>query len=633
MTPVSSSRRRLTPLVLAVATVITLAGREVGWASQSLAAPSTHPASSVVENTPAAERARGAVFDGLRPGAEGSPCAKRYEMVLSSGEVLCTHGPDPAPQGVDVREPAPVPMVSGEAATALATSVTCQGDGTTGKRVQLVYARATGTTDRYASMLPSFQQWAARIDDMVNASAAEEGGSRRVRYVHDANCIPTVLKVTVTAAGDDNLANTIDELRAQGHNRTDRKYLVWMDANVYCGIAQVYTDDRPGQENYNNGPSNIPGMVARVDSGCWGTTNLVEAHELVHTLGSVQPGAPNATAQGHCSDEYDRMCYADAQGVNMRIVCSSTALENRLDCNGDDYFSVSPRAGSWLAAHWNTANSGFLAGGGSPPPPTTTTTKPPVTTTTTKPPATTTTTKPPATTTTTTKPPATTTTTKPPATTTTTKPPTPLPLTNQQFVQKSYADLLGRAPSAAETSFWLGHFANGLSRDTYATAMVTTPEFRRVLVNGYYHWILGRPADAAGLDAYVNAIANSGWKLEWVAMALFGSNEYYARVGGTPTAFVRSLYTSVLGMAPDTAGVNFWVDHLAKGLDRYTLSLAFLTTPLRLGGVVTHAYTWLIDKGPDAGLASFWVNQLTGGLRQEYLYAYLIGSADYLLRP
>jgi hypothetical protein len=281
--------------------------------------------------------------------------------------VLCTHGPDPAPAGIDVREPAPV--LAQDAGTAQSTAVTCQGDGVSGKRVQLVYARAAGTPDRYATMLASFQQWAARIDDMVNLSAAQTGGVRHVRYVHDANCLPTVLNVTLTAAGDDNFNNTIEEMRAQGHNRSDRKYLMWVDANVYCGIAQLYTDDRPGQENYNNGPSNIPGTVARVDSGCWGLTNMVEAHELFHMLGAVQPGAPNATPGAHCTDDYDRMCYPDAQGVTVRIVCSSTDMENRLDCNGDDYFNTNPPAGSWLANHWNTANSAFLASSGSPPPP------------------------------------------------------------------------------------------------------------------------------------------------------------------------------------------------------------------------------------------------------------------------
>ncbi|HVM02718.1 MAG TPA: DUF4214 domain-containing protein, partial [Acidimicrobiales bacterium] len=252
-------------------------------------------------------------------------------------------------------------------------------------------------------------------------------------------------------------------------------------------------------------------------------------------------------------------------------------------------------------------------------PATTTTTKPPTTTTTTKPPATTTT-KPPATTTTTTKPPV------PP----TTSP--PVPGASQQFVQRSYLDLLGRAPTSAETSFWLEHLAAGLSRDTYGVAMVGTAEFRRNVVNGYHQWILGRPADPAVLDAYVNAIANHGWKLEWVAMAMYGSDEYYARVGGDPTAFVQSLYTSVLGLAPDPAGVSFWVGHLVGGLDRYLLSLAFLTTPFRLAGVVGHAYAWLLQRAPDAAALTFWVGHLTGGLRQEYVYALLVGSADYLLR-
>jgi hypothetical protein len=108
-------------------------------------------------------------------------------------------------------------------------------------------------------------------------------------------------------------------------------------------------------------------MVARVDRGCWGQPNLVEVHELVHTLGGVQPDAPNATRGSHCTDEHDRMCYTDAVGVTVRTVCTGTGRENRLDCNHDDYFSTNPPAGSWLATHWNTADSAFLSASGDPP--------------------------------------------------------------------------------------------------------------------------------------------------------------------------------------------------------------------------------------------------------------------------
>lgn len=47
---------------------------------------------------------RGLVFDGLRR-RMGGPCGDAFEVVerVSGGRVRCSHGPDPAPDGVDVR--------------------------------------------------------------------------------------------------------------------------------------------------------------------------------------------------------------------------------------------------------------------------------------------------------------------------------------------------------------------------------------------------------------------------------------------------------------------------------------------------------------------------------------------------
>jgi hypothetical protein len=391
--------RRLTVIALLLGSLA------VGW---TVVPKVTHTAPP-----PPDDPAHGLVFGGLRRQVGSGACRGNFELAGSrSGgrTAMCTHGPDPAPAGVDIHQSRPPVPASAQPQAALRSSpsgvaaqgaVPCDGDGTSGYRVQLIYARANNVTDRYSQYAGSFPQWAGAVDSVFSQSAAETGGDRHVRFVHDGSCNPVVVQVTLSKSGDDNINNTINELHSLGYTRSDRKYLVWMDANVYCGIAQVYYDDSPDVGNNSNGDSSVSGEVARVDSGCWGQSKSAEAHELMHTLGGVQTSAPHATPRNHCRDEYDRMCYADGSGGSLSYPCPSSH-EALFDCNHDDYFSTSPAGGSYLATHWNTASSRFLIGSGTSPTTTTSTTGPAGTATTTRAPTTTTTrtTLPPVTTTT-----------------------------------------------------------------------------------------------------------------------------------------------------------------------------------------------------------------------------------------
>jgi hypothetical protein len=281
-------------------------------------------------------------------------CGSLYPVLVQMTTVGCTHGPDPFPG--QSSEPEPV-----VAADLSKPRVPCYGDGTSGPRVQAIYAYPADKPDRYTQVAPSIATWAAQMDQVFDDSAQQTGGIRHVRFVTDANCNLVVLKVKLTSTGDDTFGNTMTELRAMGMDRTDRRYLVWMDSTVLCGIAGYYIDDRPGSTNANDG--SMPGSVARVDSGCWGLADegqSVEAHELLHTLGGVQPTAPNATPLGHCTDGADRMCYDDGSGLQQRTVCPA---QNQafLDCQHNDYYSTNPKPGSYLATHWDTADSEFLA--------------------------------------------------------------------------------------------------------------------------------------------------------------------------------------------------------------------------------------------------------------------------------
>src|SRR4029450_6571404 len=49
--------------------------------------------------------ARGLVFEDLTPAGANGRCKEGFELRLPGGRIGCTHGPDPAPPGRDVREP------------------------------------------------------------------------------------------------------------------------------------------------------------------------------------------------------------------------------------------------------------------------------------------------------------------------------------------------------------------------------------------------------------------------------------------------------------------------------------------------------------------------------------------------
>ncbi len=311
---------------------------------------------------------------GAAAGDGDGPCGDLEAIVVPSGAVTCTHGADPLegltarshPHGAD--DPAhsdgdllPVdPQGDGPHAGA-PEGVHCYGDGRDGNRVQAIYAVPSDRADRYDDVAGRIRRWAAETDSVFASSAARFGATRHLRFVTEGACRLVVDRVVLSPVADDNFRATVVELVAHGYSRADRRYLVWMDSDVLCGIGQLHRDERTAG-NLNDGVG--AGLVARIDAPCWGLLESrgtsVEAHELVHTLGGVNLNAPHATPLGHCTDDGDLMCYQDTPLTRLQDVCPPEG-DALLDCNGDDYFHPHPAAGSYLASHWNVARSSFLA--------------------------------------------------------------------------------------------------------------------------------------------------------------------------------------------------------------------------------------------------------------------------------
>ncbi len=281
---------------------------------------------------------------------------------------LCTHGPDHAPAAA-ANGNSPGDAVAQR-------SIGCIGSGADGQRVEVLYVRGPGRPAASSSRVASIRRWVEQVEWTVQASAERLGGERRVRWRTDSRCDAVVSSVAVSSAALTDFSRTISELADRGYDRRDRSYMLFVESTRYCGIATAPRDD-----SGTNNVSTRSAGYARVDTPCWSAGDKgyhsIAAHELMHTLGAVQRSAPHGTSRGHCSDEQDLLCYDDGAGTTMQVVCrdgdgstsgAGDANDRLLDCRGDDYFHPSPRSGSYLAKHWNTADHPRLHDPSAPPP-------------------------------------------------------------------------------------------------------------------------------------------------------------------------------------------------------------------------------------------------------------------------
>ena len=287
--------------------------------------------------------------------AENLDSCDNLETVRVDGRDLCTHGEDPVSFSRVGATGADAGAI--QASGIAASGASCIGNGQDGPRVQVVYVYGNNAPNRLSSLLPTFRRLTSEMDAILNQSAQKTGGSMRLRFVTNASCQVEISAESVQAGNLSSFGGVISELKPRGYGALNRKYLLLVDTNAFCGIGSFQHDDTAGTTTHDTTLG-----YARVDTPCWDAGTML--HELSHTLGAVQYSAPHTSKGAHCIDEWDVMCYSDSPyHPKMQIICDDGRQDFRLDCGNDDYFAANPQPGSYLATHWNMARSVFFADG------------------------------------------------------------------------------------------------------------------------------------------------------------------------------------------------------------------------------------------------------------------------------
>lgn len=106
-------------------------------------------------------------------------------------------------------------------------------------------------------------------------------------------------------------------------------------------------------------------------------------------------------------------------------------------------------------------------------------------------------------------------------------------LTNAQFVQRVYSNVLARDPDADGLAYWIGQMAGGMTRGQVMVQFSESAEYRALIKNEVnvtmlYSGMLRRAPDEGGFNSWVNAL-ESGTSVQELINLFLISGEYHAR--------------------------------------------------------------------------------------------------------
>ncbi|WP_460451298.1 DUF4214 domain-containing protein [Alsobacter sp. SYSU BS001988] len=149
-------------------------------------------------------------------------------------------------------------------------------------------------------------------------------------------------------------------------------------------------------------------------------------------------------------------------------------------------------------------------------------------------------------------------------------------------IESCFTSVLGRAPTPAESAFWVAIQGGGFLDDGgVALAIAASEEASGIPseVLRLYEAAFGRKPDVAGFNAWTLALRD-GANLHDIAQGFVSSQEFKDHYGAGAAfdraAFITALYRHVLDREPDAAGLQAWTK---SGMSPADLLIGFSQSP------------------------------------------------------
>ncbi|HEV3022715.1 MAG TPA: DUF4214 domain-containing protein, partial [Pirellulales bacterium] len=216
-------------------------------------------------------------------------------------------------------------------------------------------------------------------------------------------------------------------------------------------------------------------------------------------------------------------------------------------------------------------------------------------------------------------------------------------------VDKLYNQVLGRSADAQGLQFWTAQIMGGASygvvaqgifeSDERLNAIIAGGQLGSITYPGYYPQFLLRPADPAGL-AYWKGIWKQDGGPDHVISGMIGSPEFYASAGqqhpnlSPNAAWVTALYERLLHREPEAAGLTYWTGNLDDGaMTRQQVVLGFVDSTENFMNLVTGFFQQYLQRNPTPTELTTYVDEFQAGGSQRNVQIAIIDLPEYANTP
>lgn len=193
-----------------------------------------------------------------------------------------------------------------------------------------------------------------------------------------------------------------------------------------------------------------------------------------------------------------------------------------------------------------------------------------------------------------------------------TPPPSPSESASADFINSLYKDLLGRTADAGGLNTWLNALNTGMPRIELVGILWDSAEHRAREVEQDYSQFLHRTPDAADLAHWTSAL-EAGVSERAVVAAFLHSTEYL-QAHPDNGAFIQTLFSDLLGRPADPAGAAALENMLAAGVGRGALVDAVLNSVERAAHVIGDDYQQFLGRNASPAELLNWASLVARGM-------------------